>query len=69
VSLSLLREITEKVRPPRSLWVPFPLGHPLGRPGDPELQRSILEAALDLAVGASTPGELRDFTPSATASR
>jgi hypothetical protein len=65
VTLSLLREITEQVRPPRSLWVPFPLGHPLGRPGEPELQRSIVEAALELAATASTPGEVREFTPRA----
>jgi hypothetical protein len=38
VCLSLLREVTEKVRPPRSLYVDFPFGYPLGAPADPALQ-------------------------------
>jgi hypothetical protein len=47
-SVTMLREITEKVRPPRALLVPYPLGYPLGRPNDPELQNRILRAALAL---------------------
>lgn len=47
-SISLLREVTEKVRPPRSLFVDLPLGYPLGRPHDAEMQREILMAALQL---------------------
>lgn len=48
VSLQLLREVAEAVRPPRSLLVPFPHGYPLGRPHDPPGQRAVLEAALRL---------------------
>ncbi len=48
VCLVLLREIAEKVRPPRALAVPFRHGYPLGRPDDPEGQRKVLEAALKL---------------------
>ncbi len=44
----LLREIAEKVRPPRALCVPFPFGYPLGKPHDAEGQRSVLRAALAL---------------------
>ena len=44
VCLSLLREVAEKVRPPRTLLVPFPMG----APDQPELQHSIIRAALDL---------------------
>ena len=33
-SISLVREHTEKVKPPRALFVPFPFGHALGRPDD-----------------------------------
>ena len=47
-SISLVREHTEKVKPPRALWVPFPFGHAFGRPNDPELQHRVLRAALDL---------------------
>ena len=48
VTLILLREVAEKVRPPRALWVPFRHGYPLDAAGEPERQRAVLEAALDL---------------------
>ena len=48
VCLSLLREVSEKVRPPRTLFVPFPIGYPLGAPDQPKLQHSVIREALDL---------------------
>jgi hypothetical protein len=48
VCLSLLRELAEKVRLPWTLFVPFPIGYPMGAPNQPELQHSIFRAALDL---------------------
>ena len=48
VSISLLREITEKTRPPRALFVPFPLGYPLGEPDNAALQTRIIQAAFAL---------------------
>jgi hypothetical protein len=59
-SISLVREHTEKVKPPRALFVPFPFGHALGRPDDPELQHRVLRAALDL-LGEPHGPVLRDF--------
>jgi hypothetical protein len=59
-SISLVREHTEKVKPPRALFVPFPFGHALGRPDDPELQHRVLRAALDL-FGEPHGPVLRDF--------
>ena len=32
--ISLVRENTASMQPPRALWVPFPLGRPLGVPDD-----------------------------------
>jgi hypothetical protein len=55
VSLSLLREITEKIRPPRALFVPFPLGYPLGRPHDAGLQTRIMRAAFALLERNDVP--------------
>jgi hypothetical protein len=46
VAIQLLREVAERVRPPRALCVPFPHGHPLGAPGDAKLQHAVIEAAL-----------------------
>jgi hypothetical protein len=48
VCLQLLREVAEKVHPPRALWVPFPHGYPLDKPGDPQRQHAVIEAALKL---------------------
>lgn len=48
VSVSLLREVTARVEPPRVLAVDRPLGYPLGSPNDPPLQRAIILAALRL---------------------
>jgi hypothetical protein len=47
-SISLVREHTEKVKPPRALFVPFPFGHPLGEANDPQLQTRVIRAALAL---------------------
>jgi hypothetical protein len=59
-SISMVREHTEKVKPPRALFVPFPFGHALGRPNDPTLQHRVLMAALGLLEAPAGP-ILRDF--------
>jgi hypothetical protein len=48
VVVQLLRDVAEKVRPPRALFVPFPHGYPLHKPHDPRLQTDVVLAALDL---------------------
>ena len=48
VSITLLREVSERVRPPRVLVVDRPLGYPLGEPGNAALQKQIILAALEL---------------------
>ena len=55
VSISLLREITEKIRPPRALFVPFPLGYPLGEPNNSALQTRIIQAAFALLTRNDNP--------------
>jgi hypothetical protein len=47
-SVTLLKEITERVAPPRALFVDFPLGYPLGNPNDSALQTWIIVAMLAL---------------------
>jgi len=70
VAIQLLREVAERVRPPRSLWVPFPHGFPLGKPGDATLQRDVIEAALRLLEDRSlTPPVLADFVRKEGSSR
>lgn len=54
-SISLLREVTEIIRPPRALFVPFPLGYPLGAPHDAALQHRVIAAALRLLDRKDVP--------------
>ncbi|HKX30911.1 MAG TPA: hypothetical protein VJ302_24690 [Blastocatellia bacterium] len=55
VSISLLRRVTESIKPPRALFVPFPMGYPLGRAHDPELQHRVIAAALALIERDDVP--------------
>jgi len=62
VTLGLLRNVAEAVRPPRVLAVPFRHGYPLGEPGDAALQCAVLEAALALLEDPSlSPPALVEF--------
>lgn len=78
-------DITQAVKPPRSVFVDFPLGHQTGKPHQPELQRRILLDALRAFETISRPGEIvelpylwdpadrsweeRDYTPGFTVAR
>lgn len=62
--ISLVREHTELIRPPRALWVPFMLGRPLGVPGDAAFQRRVLHAALELLEAPAGP-VLHDYSEDA----
>ena len=58
--ISLVRENAESMQPPRSLWVSFPFGRPLGIPGDVEFQHEVINQALELLDRDSGP-VLEDF--------
>jgi len=60
VVTSLVREHSESIRPPRTLWTSFELGRPLGAPGDATFQRRVLLAALGLLAETAGP-VLADF--------
>jgi hypothetical protein len=62
VVIQLLRNVAEKVRPPRALFVPFKHGYPLEAPNEPQRQHAVLEAALRLLEDPSlTAPVLRDY--------
>lgn len=65
--ISLIREHTEIINPPRALWVPFELGRPLGVPNDAPFQTKVLLAALKLFEATSGP-VLEDFPEEAPVS-
>jgi hypothetical protein len=48
VSITICKELTAKVEPPRALFVDRPFGYPLGAPQDAALQTRIILAALAL---------------------
>jgi hypothetical protein len=58
VSISILRDVTAKVRPPRALFLRWPFGHPLGEPGNLAQQFTVLYDAFQFLYTAK-PGELR----------
>ena len=58
--ISLIRVHTERIRPPRALWVPFELGRPLGPHGNPAFQTRVVQAALELLERPAGP-LLTDF--------
>lgn len=58
--ISLIRDHTERIRPPRALWVPFELGRPIGAPGDRSFQTRVVRAALGLLERPTGP-VLEDF--------
>jgi D-proline reductase (dithiol) PrdB len=51
----------ELVKPPRGVFLDFPLGHPCGKPHNEQLQRQILKDTLNYLVQAKTPGEMVDL--------
>lgn len=60
VGLSFVRRYSERVRPPRTVFVHHPLGHPMGRPFERDRQAAILETALRALPGISSPGTIVD---------
>ncbi len=61
VILACARDITASAFPPRAVFSNYPLGNPAGRPHDPENQRAVLGAALDLLESARAPGTIVDL--------
>lgn len=69
VAIGIVRPHMEATRGPRGLWVPFPLGRPLGEPGDAAFQRRVLLSALGLLERPDGPVVLADFPDDAPGQR
>ncbi|MBJ27790.1 MAG: hypothetical protein CL776_03185 [Chloroflexi bacterium] len=67
VGIALVKEHALRVKVPRALAVPFPFGHALGKPGDPEYQLSVINACLSLLEQATEP-TIADWTTSGVVS-
>lgn len=58
VMLSAALDITASVKPPRAVFVNFPLGHQAGKPFDHEGQTRVILDVLHVLETATTPGTL-----------
>ena len=61
VSISIVREITSQVRPPRALFLRWPFGHPLGEPFAVAQQQRVLHDMLHALESMQEPGSLIDL--------
>jgi len=60
VGISINRSYTEKIKPPRSIYLRWPFGHPLGEPCHTDQQHAVLNKVFELLYTATTPGEIID---------
>ena len=60
MSVTVAKDVTEKIRAPRAIFLPWPMGHHFGTPFNRDLQRRVLFEALDLLATADTSGTIRD---------
>ncbi len=58
VGISIVKEYSAKVKPPRTVFLRWPFGHPLGEPDQPLQQRAVLLVALGLLVHGKEPGAI-----------
>ena len=61
ICLSTGRDLTEQVKPPRSLFMNFPMGNNFGAPADVEMQTRILRRSLQMVEEVETGGVLVDW--------
>ncbi len=61
LTMSVGRDITEHVVPPRAVFLDYPMGNETGRPGLADEQREIVRSALAALERMSKPGEIVDL--------
>ena len=60
ISISVNRPYTEKIRPPRAIFLPWPVGHPLGEPDNIDQQTAVLHKAFETLYTIHSPGQIVD---------
>ena len=61
ISLSVSLDVTERIKPPRAMFLPFMMGHHFGVPFHVELQKRIIREALGRIEVAETSGDIHHF--------
>jgi D-proline reductase (dithiol) PrdB len=60
VGITIVREYTEKVKPPRAVFLRWPFGHPLGEPFNRAQQRAVMDKVFEALMGIRDPGTIID---------
>ena len=60
IGISILRKYTEKIKPPRTIHLRWPFGHPLGEPFNVAQQRAVLIEAFKALYSIDEPGKIID---------
>jgi len=61
VSVSVALDVTEHIKPPRAVFLPFMMGHLFGVPFHKSLQREIILTALSRIEQAKQSGDVHFF--------
>ena len=61
ISISLSKNISQKVLPPRAVYTGLPLGHPLAFPGETFRQKQILRLMLRHLKNMNSPGTITEL--------
>lgn len=61
IGISIVKEYTEKVKPPRTIYLRRPFGHPLGGPFQVDQQAAVLAKTFDALYQITEPGAIIDF--------
>lgn len=69
ITMSTLHEMAEAFKPARPVFADFPLGATVGRPHDPEMQRSVIRSALGIADQPALPWRITTLPQAWSADR
>lgn len=61
IGISIVRSYSEKVKPPRTVHLRWPFGHPLGEPSNVAQQRAVIRKAFEALYDITEPGEIVDL--------
>jgi hypothetical protein len=62
IGVSIVREYSEKVKPPRTIFLRWPFGHPFGAPFNTAQQRVVLAELLRALYTIQEPGTIIDLS-------
>jgi D-proline reductase (dithiol) PrdB len=61
IGISLVRDYSEKIKPPRTVFLKWPFGHSLGEPYNVAQHRVVILSAFKALYTIKRPGEIVDL--------